>query len=276
MIKRQDIFFGAVALSLGTMLLIGSHKSPAAAKSPAVTSTIVIPDEARTPVLVELFTSEGCSDCPPAEDLLGEFEKTQPVPGAEVIALGLHVDYFNTAAWSDRFSSRDFTSRQSGYAVAFRNSQDYTPQMVVDGQAEFVGSDRERAVNAIALAARAPMASVLVTAGDFASGAIPLKVRIDHFPVSTIGGTADVYLAVTEAGLQSDVRGGENKGRTLLHTAVVRKLSLLGVARAGSVFTAQPSVAIEAGWDRSHLRAVVFVQGLRTNRIIGVGTATLP
>jgi hypothetical protein len=265
MMKRGIILWSAVALAIGLLLIFGGRKSPTAAA----------PNNGRTPVLVELFTSEGCSSCPPADDLLTEFEKTQPVPGAEVIALGQHVDYWNNGSWSDRFSSRAFSARQSDYATAFHNSQVYTPQMVVDGQAEFVGSDRDRAIQAIARAARAPKAEVQVTAGAISSGAVPLTIKIDRFPVSTVGDTARVFLAVTEDGLQSDVRGGENGGRTLRHCAVVRKMSLLGVVMPGSIFTAQSSIPIEAGWNRAHLQAVVFVQTQNSHQVMGVGATPL-
>lgn len=240
MIKRLSLLLGAVALSLGLLLLSGGRKSSSAA-APAASRT----DGGRTPVLVELYTSEGCSDCPPANELLTEFGKTQPVPGAEVIPLALHVDYFNSKSWSDRFSSRDFTARQSLYAAAEGHSQDYTPQMIVDGQEEFVGSDRARAARAIALAARAPKASVRITPGPFASGAVPLKIQVDRLPASTVGNSVSVYLAVTEDGLQSQVSGGENANHTLRHSAVVRKLTRLGDAQSERVYTSQ-----QAGVDQ--------------------------
>ncbi len=120
----------------------------------------------RSPVIVELFTSEGCSSCPPADKVLAELENTQPVAGAEIIALSEHVDYWNYIGWSDPFSSEAFSARQGAYASVFNNDGVYTPQMVVDGQAEFVGSNSEKARTAIARLAKIPKAEVTI---DFVS-----------------------------------------------------------------------------------------------------------
>src|SRR5580704_490614 len=118
---------------------------------------------APTPVVVELFTSEGCSSCPPADLLLRRLEKEQPVPGVEVIPLSEHVDYWNQLGWKDPFSSGRFTDRQRQYADVFHKDGPYTPQMVVDGAPEFVGSDGPRALKTIAEAARRPKASVTLS-----------------------------------------------------------------------------------------------------------------
>src|SRR3954468_6648160 len=104
----------------------------------------------RVPVLVELFTSEGCSSCPPADRFLMRLENEQPVPGAEIIVLGQHVDYWDQQGWRDRFSSSQYTERQNQYAESFGNDQVYTPEMVVDGRREFSGSDESKAFKAIA------------------------------------------------------------------------------------------------------------------------------
>ncbi|MGH9661985.1 MAG: DUF1223 domain-containing protein, partial [Bryobacteraceae bacterium] len=160
--------------------------------------------QAATPVVVELFTSEGCSSCPPADELLIRLEQRQPVPGAQVIALSLHVDYWNQLGWTDPFSSHEFSNRQRQYSTRIRDSGVYTPQMVIDGRQEFVGSDARRAQAAIANAARAPKASL--RAGCEING--KLLVHLDSLPAGS--DRADLLLAITEGGLTSPVSRGEN------------------------------------------------------------------
>jgi hypothetical protein len=182
------------------------------------------PTGKRSTVIVELFTSEGCSSCPPADEVLARLERTQPVEGAEIIALGEHVDYWNYIGWSDPFSSPVFSQRQGAYAEAFGRDGNYTPQMVVDGRAEFVGSNWNKAVAAIANAARAPKADVQISPARKASGAISLQVRASNLPAVTASDTVDLLLAITESDLSSNVTRGENTGRRLNHRTVVRYL----------------------------------------------------
>ena len=227
------------------------------------------------PVIVELFTSEGCSSCPPADAVLIELEKTQPVPGAEVIALGEHVDYWNRLGWTDPYSSAGFSARQSEYAQAFGRNGVYTPQMIVDGQTEFVGSHMNKAREAISNAALAAKATVQVslapnTAAKKPDG-IPLLVRVENIPAVSPGDTAEVMLAITENDLHSQVSRGENAGRTLRHIAVVRQLKVLGTVNAAEAgtFHSEPIVTIVNGWKRDNLRAVIFVQERASRRVLG-------
>ncbi len=223
-----------------------------------------------TPVIVELFTSEGCSSCPPADALLSQYVKNSPVPGVQVIALGEHVDYWNHGGWADPFSSVQFSQRQSDYSNAFRLDSVYTPQIIVDGKAQLVGSDGDAAATAIRRAARLPHAQVSVAQ----AGGGRLAVHVGHLPASAQNDPAAVYLAVTEDSLHSSVGGGENAGRHLSHSAVVRELVSIGTV-TGSEFDASPAVALKPGWRRGHLHAVVFTQEQRSRRIVGASEIPL-
>ncbi len=235
----------------------------------------------RVPVIVELFTSEGCSSCPPADALLVNLEQAQPVEGAEVIALGEHVDYWNQLGWADRFSSEQFTERQGRYAQAFGLNSVYTPQMVVDGRTEFVGSSRGRAHAAIARALLEPKATMQITAAPKEPSARPgelrLRVRLAELPALSAGDAAEVWLAITEGNLSSDVSRGENSGRLLRHTAVVRRLTALGKLdpQKPLEFRGETSLGLDGGWRRENLRAVAFAQERGSGRVVAAASMKL-
>ena len=216
---------------------------------------------ARKTVVVELFTSEGCSSCPPADELLGRLRQEKLAEGLEVIPLGLHVDYWNFQGWTDRFSSADYTDRQNQYAVRFRTEGPYTPQMVVDGDQQFVGNDSSHARQAILRAAGTPQAATVEISGS-AAGKLEIRVKA---PEHALG---DVMLAITEDNLSSKVRSGENEGRELHHSAVVRKLERVGRLHQGS-FTGTTPIRFEKDWKREDLRIVVWVQEQDNGKITG-------
>ncbi len=172
----------------------------------------------RTPVLVELFTSEGCSSCPAADRLLGELDREQPVARAEIIALGEHVDYWDELGWHDRFSSPLFTARQQAYAERFGIAGPYTPQMVVDGRTEFVGSDGRRAVDVIRAAAARPKLSLTIGAVAVDGRRVSGDVMVGPARVGSL------YAALVDPKDVTEVRRGENGGRRLMHAGVVRTL----------------------------------------------------
>lgn len=233
----------------------------------------------RSPVLVELFTSEGCSSCPPADELLARLERDQSPTGAEVIALSEHVDYWNRLGWADPYSSSQFSARQNDYGSVFGADEIYTPQMVVDGRIQFVGSNAGKARDAISKAAREPKAEVTIIPlkkSDRPQDDVSLEVRVANLPSDSKGETVEVMLAITESGLRSNVSRGENAGRKLTHTAVVRKLTSLGVVDAASdSFSAAASAKTEKGWARNNLKAVVFVQEKTSRRVLGAAAVSL-
>jgi hypothetical protein len=222
-----------------------------------------------TPVVVELFTSEGCSSCPPADEVLRRLDEEQPIPGAEIVALGLHVDYWDYIGWADPFSSPAFGARQGEYAEAL-GAGSYTPQMVVDGRVELLGSDAARAREAIAAAALTPKAALSLSLLPPPKGGegdmIALEVAVEAPPEG-----AELFLAITERGLSSEVKRGENAGRRLTHCPVVRALLPMGPLEAGR---AAKAITLARGWRRENLRAVAFLQDKKTRRILGA--AALP
>lgn len=228
---------------------------------------------ARSPILVELFTSEGCSSCPSADKLLANLAKTQPIEGAEIIALEEHVDYWDRIGWKDPFSMHLLTQRQNEYGVHFQLDSVYTPQAVVDGQREFVGSDKDSAVSAISEATALPKARVELKVMAEEGTQLHLKVAVDK--ISMRNETAQVILAVAEDDLKVQVKSGENSGRNLVHHGVVRRLTLLGKMQEKTAFTTQVTVPLDRQWRRENLRLVAFVQSNAGRRILGVGTVHL-
>jgi len=237
-------------------------------------ATPMPPVIARHLVLAELLTSEGCSSCPPADRLLQTIAATSPVPGVEVIGLEEHVDYWDRLGWRDPFSSSAFTDRQSEYAHrVFRSTEIYTPQLVVDGAFEAVGSDGASTRAAIADAAARPAAAVVVRAsavGDRAN----VDVAVDASAIDR-DEAADILVAVVADGLVSVVRAGENRGRTLVHEGIVQSLIPIGSIPAGVAKTTVSAMATLPSFAKGQVRVVAFVQGQRTRRIYGSGVSAL-
>jgi hypothetical protein len=221
------------------------------------------PAEAKRSVVVELFTSEGCSSCPPADELLGRLRQEPNGKGAEVIPLGLHVDYWDFQGWRDRFDSPAFTKRQQDYAHRFRIEGPYTPQMVVNGAVQFVGSSASRADEAIREAGGQPDAAK-----------VELSFNNSKLAVKISGGHGDVLLALTEDNLSTKVGAGENGGHTLHHSAVVRELRRIGEMKS-DIFYATAPLEIAGDWKREDVRVVVFVQERGNGKIEGAASRPL-
>lgn len=230
----------------------------------------------RIPVVVELFTSEGCSDCPPADELLKNLELRQPIPRVEVIAIEEHVDYWNHDGWLDPFSSPEWTLRQQDYVTKLRAGTEYTPQMVVDGESQLVGSFAAAAERTIEIASIRPQVAVALTPGN-ADGkdAQEFSVSVGDLAAAKAQGDANVWLAVTEDGLHSSVTAGENAGHQLYHAAVLRSLQKAGVAKANGLigFAGAARVKFNSHWNRANLRVVAFVQEKRSLKILGAASA---
>jgi hypothetical protein len=232
------------------------------------------------PIVVELFTSEGCSSCPPADGFLQKLVETQPVAGAQIIALGEHVDYWDRQGWKDRFASASLTSRQQVYGARFNTDSVYTPQMIVDGRSEFVGSDVTAARRALDRAAAILHGRVHIAlddsrnVGTAANGGRALAIAVTTSDLPPNADRADVMIAVTEDRLRSDVTRGENRGRVLTHAAVVRYLGPKGEAAPDVESTVRAEIPIASDWQRSQLQIVAFVQERRSRTILAA--AALP
>jgi hypothetical protein len=221
------------------------------------------------PVVVELFTSEGCSSCPPADRLLGILDREQPVQGVQVIVLSEHVDYWNTSGWVDPFSAHAFTERQQRYGQALHIEEVYTPQAVIDGRLEVVGNSAPKLEGAIQRAMQ--------------DKKVPLQLRVQqtergiHVELNGPEGLphgAEVYFAIAEDSVETKVSAGENSGRVLAHTAVVRSLTKARKLAAAGESGITMDLKANAHWG-NHLRVVALLTEHDGGKILGAAIAEL-
>ena len=223
----------------------------------------------RTPILVELFTSEGCSSCPPADALLSKLDQ-QPTAGAELVVLSEHVDYWNDLGWRDPYSSHFYSERQSAYAARLGLSSIYTPQMVVDGTTEFVGSNWHSADEALSTALNTPKIPIHVSSITLDQpNILRAHVETEAVPDSFGSGKAEVYVAVALNHAESQVSNGENGGRRLRHVAVVQNLVKVGELRLGQSFAQNVQLKLGSGADPRNLRLIAFLQEPNQGRVLG-------
>jgi hypothetical protein len=271
----------AMALASG---LCFSHLRPSTSALEALVArrdAVPLVSDSLTPVVVELFTSEGCSSCPPADALLQQLEQASPVPGAALIVLSEHVDYWNYIGWADPFSAPAYSARQQSYAQAFERRRGrgavYTPQMIVDGQFEFVGNQSQQARAAIAQALALPKAHITITpVKSLEPTAMKFQLRITDLPPLAPLEQTEVLLAITESNLTSSVMRGENSGRKLRHTAVTRSLRVL-TQFAGTQKSIETDAIVNLAndWQRSNLRLIALVQERNQRRILGAASLKL-
>jgi hypothetical protein len=220
--------------------------------------------QASSPILVELFTSEGCSSCPPADRLLQQLDQSQPISGAELIVLSEHVDYWNSIGWKDPYSAEFFSKRQGAYASHFRSNSVYTPQMIVDGSAELVGSDTGQVNQALEKARSSTKIPVRLSSVSFDKGTMRARVEVAALPKA-----ADIFVVVALNRAESQVASGENSGRHLTHVAVVQRLEKLGTLQPGKAFTKDVELKLDAGANPANLRAIAFVQEPGLGKVLG-------
>lgn len=210
-------------------------------------------------VIVELFTSEGCSSCPAADRLAAKMQGKE-VNGRELVLLAFHVDYWNRLGWKDRFSSAEFTQRQRDYAFLYNLPEVYTPQLLLDGKV--VEPFSKELLN-----------NVEAAAAQLRSVTFNLKIEGDTVAVQAEGeGKANLYLAITEDGLTTVVKKGENDGKTLEHSGVIRRFIKLGELKQNK-YSGSSKIKWDETWRRDQLRAVVFAQSAKTGQVLGGSVA---
>lgn len=226
------------------------------------------PESAASPVLVELFTAEGCSSCPPADAFLMQLDARQPIPGAQLIVLSEHVNYWNDS-WPDPFASTHLTARQADYIRALKMPSPYTPQFIVDGTAEIRLSDPHAIEAIFRTAAASPKIPVSVASIRVESGSpahLSGEIAVDG---NAARHRADVYLAIALDRIETKVLRGENHGRTLAHVAVVQYLSKLGGLKPGQQFSQTFRAPLERGLASDNARVIVFVQETGNGKVVG-------
>ncbi len=259
---RRMRWFAAVATLAA---LTSGHLQVTAAPEPG----------AAVPILVELFTAEGCSSCPPADVLLDKMLAAQPASGALLIGLGEHVDYWDQSGWKDRFASASFTKRQQQYADRAKGEEIYTPEMVIDGGAGFVGSDINEARRAIEKAVAISHGVIRLQIDPQSRGGdkVGLQIEIAQLPLSA-SDSADLVVAATEDGLRTEVKRGENQGHTLTHAAVVHTMQIVGPVTAPE-HSAHATIEIAKQWRRGQVKFVAFAQERRSRRVLASAMVSL-
>lgn len=227
------------------------------------------------PLVVELFTSQGCSSCPPADRLLGELGTAEN--GVEVVPLAFHVDYWNYLGWRDPFSSKRWSQRQRDYARVLPGGRVYTPQLVVAGREHLVGSNARSVERALAKAARrAPSGTVALEAQALGEQRA-VEVRVAAEMTRAGGGTWDLWVALRQSGLVTPVDRGENARRQLENDFVVRHLERAFTleGEAGARRERRLRLELEPGWDLEQVQIVAFLQSVDSLEIDGAAVARL-
>jgi hypothetical protein len=253
------------------MLTLRLHPALAALFVTLATSPSQAPSQTssqpREPVLVELFTSEGCSSCPPADRLLSELERQQPVPTANIIVLEEHVDYWDRQGWHDRFSSSQFTERQNGYAPRLKFDDPYTPQMVVDGSVQLLGSDPQKALTTITKASQASKIPLTLAAPTTDGRHIACSVSAASGSNLPKG---DLYAVVVQPTASTEVKSGENGGHHLDHVNVVRSMQRIGKIQDLGSGPVKFNLNVPSSTEANDLNIVVFAQTSNQGPIEGV------
>jgi hypothetical protein len=221
------------------------------------------------PILVELFTSEGCSSCPPADAMLQKMDASQPIAGAQLIVLSEHVDYWDHDGWKDPNSSPAMTERQLAYVHALGLPNAYTPQIIVDGISEMPANDAQQINKIFQEASAEPRVAVRLddVSVDAAHPDI-LRARVET-DANVEKHNAEVYVAVALDHVESQVLHGENEGHHLTHVAVVQQITKVGKLPKGKSFDETVQLKLKPGTDPKNVRVVAFVQEPGPGKLLG-------
>lgn len=235
------------------------------------------PHSEQAPVVLELFTSQGCSSCPAADALLSRLGRSQ-TGGPEIIPLAYHIDYWNELGWHDPFSRVEWTRRQHAYARALQ-AHVYTPQLVLNGRSELTGSDEQRLRRELAAARRMPaLAQLSMTLSHPDADERRLTVQIRAQRSSELAQRElTIMMAVVESGLTTSIEGGENSGKTLQNDFVVRRLqSLFSLSpKTSAAEERRVIMELDPAWDVAHLSLAAFLQDALTLEIYGAAAQEL-
>ncbi|WP_291911998.1 thioredoxin family protein [Chitinophaga sp. CB10] len=220
-------------------------------------------DSSKGFAVVELFTSEGCSSCPPADELLAKLEKE--ADGKQLYLLAFHVDYWDHQGWKDSFSQHIFSERQEAYAGWLNLNTVYTPQIIVNGASQYVGSDVANITYAINQALEAtPQLSLNLRASQEAGG-----LSVSWAPLASPKNTR-LLLALVQKNAQSNVRAGENAGRKLSHVQIVKQLTTIDPKRSSLALVPTP-----AGFNAEDWELIGFLQRNSDGKIIAAAKTKL-
>jgi hypothetical protein len=234
----------SIVFALATSMLTGNPAKPAA----------------QPVVVLELFTSQGCSSCPPADKALQDITQQAARSGQAVYSLSFHVDYWNRMGWQDPFSNKLFTDRQRQYDHAL-NSQTYTPQLIINGRQNVIGGQKAKIEQAIQSIQKQPTSAFVGVDGSLARDAKQVTVK---YEISTAG-SYRINVALIQKEAHTVVKNGENGGRTLVNTNIVRQFKTVdGSGTSGSV-----SLPLPTGLPADQTAVLVYVQRIDNGQVIG-------
>jgi hypothetical protein len=222
----------------------------------------VIPVEGNGFVVAELFTSEGCSSCPPADKLVEKIQTENP--GKSIYILAFHVDYWDRQGWKDRFSDPSYTERQRRYADWLHLETVYTPQLVINGQSEYIGSDENAITKKMTAALANPATQTLTLHAGVEGG----KVHVDYQAANEKN--TELVLALVQRSATSEVRAGENAGKQLSHVQIVRQLFYQDVNEQKKITLNLPNDFTAKGWE-----LIGFIQQKKSGRITAAARVEL-